>query len=96
MAGDSTVVLGRKGSAFVVEIGLVPTFSIQAFHDYPLSLTLPTFLTLGGPGFFGDGGVLGVFSTGPSVSVPLSFIPKRLGAGRRAEVVGHLRVGMNF
>jgi len=79
LGGDSTVVLGKRGRTYDVELGVVPGRGLDLAGDYRVGLTLPTFLTLGGPAYFGDGGTLGVFSTGPSASFPLPFIPGRLG-----------------
>lgn len=81
VSGDSTVVVGRQGDTFDVELGLIPTFK----GDY--TVLFPTWLTIGPPSFW-DGGplalphhrcILGVFSTGVDVRFPLACIPKRLG-----------------
>jgi hypothetical protein len=74
LAGDSTVVLAQKGRTFDVEIGLAPSFDVHAIENFPITIAIPTFLTIGGPGFFGDGGRLGAFTTGPSASIPLKLI----------------------
>ena len=79
VAGDSPVVLGGTGGAFDVELGVVPTRSLHAILRAPITVALPSFVTFGSPGFFGDGGVMGVLVTGPEISIPLGF-PARLGA----------------
>ena len=80
LQGDSTVLLGRRGKTYDVELGAVPSRTWRVGSRIPVTTSLPTFLTLGGPGFFGGGQALGVFSTGPKVSVPLNLIPARLGS----------------
>lgn len=82
VSGDSTVVVGRRGNTYDVEIGLVPTLDLQNFI-----LTAPTWITIG-PASFWNGGTLGlknkrsnfgVFSTGLHARFPLKFIPSSLG-----------------
>ncbi len=80
VAGDSTVVLGKQGGTWDAEFGLSPSYRLQAIRSYPISLALPTFLTLGSRSFFGGGGNVGVLSTGLSASAPLSFMPTRMGS----------------
>jgi hypothetical protein len=87
VSGDSTVVVGKRGRTFDVEIGMLPTFDFQHFN-FPLILKAPTWITVG-PASFWNGGKLGiksersncgVFSTGLKGEIPLGFIPKRIGA----------------
>ncbi len=84
LAGDSTVVTGRRGQTFDVELGAVPTVTVGGF-----GLSLPTWLTLG-PASFWNGGAsrlglepsgnnLGVFSSGLSVRHALAMMPARFG-----------------
>lgn len=81
VSGDSTVVTGRRGNTYDVELGLVPTFK----GSY--TVAFPTWLTLGPPSFWNGGELglknhdccLGVFSTGVDIKFPLTCIPKRLG-----------------
>lgn len=84
--GDSTVVLGKKGHTFDVELGMVPTLKLAGL---PVTLTAPTWLTVGpksywsgstSPTFFPTkGSNLGVVSTGLTAKVPASFVPARFG-----------------
>lgn len=76
VSGDSTVVVGRKGNTYDVEIGLLPTIEFQYF-----TLLAPTWITVG-PASFWNGGALGlknkncnfgVFSTGLNFKFPLIF-----------------------
>jgi hypothetical protein len=84
--GSSTVVLGRNGSTYYFEPGIVPTFTFKA-GDLPITLTAPTYVSIGPKSYWGRGstgitkadGNFGVFSTGINVNVPLSFIPVQYG-----------------
>ena len=71
--GDSTVVTGRRGSTYDVEIGMVPTIDLA-----PFTLSAPTWITVGPENFWGGGGNVGVFSTGLTLTYPLPF-PASLG-----------------
>lgn len=87
MSGDSTVVLGSKGATGYVELGIVPTFKFGADTKYPLTVTIPTYFSVGPEEYWGDpdegggqpDGNFGVFSTAVNVGVPLTFIPARYG-----------------
>ena len=89
VAGDSTVVLGSKGHTFDVETGFAPSYAIHAIEGLPITIEIPTFVTIGGPGFFGDSGRLGTFSTGPWGSIPVKWIS----LGR---VKSHLDIGLSY
>jgi len=73
ISGDSTVVTGKRGGTYDIEIGLVPTIDIA-----PFTIIAPTWVTVGPEGFWGGGGNVGVFSTGLSIIYPLP-INARLG-----------------
>jgi len=77
-AGTPVVVTGQRG-AFDVELGFRPSLDFNAY-DVPLTLTIPTWVTVGPSNFWGGGGNFGVFSTGVVAKTPLSFIPKKFGA----------------
>lgn len=70
---SSTVVTGKAGDTFDVELGAVPTFTTGA-----LTVTAPTWITVGPESYWGLGankdGNLGVVSTGLKASTPLSFL----------------------
>lgn len=82
---SSTVVLGKAGGTFDVEIGAVPTLKASA-----VTLSAPTWVTVGPKSYwltktnaavFGaDRGNFGVISTGLKASTPLSFIKGGAGA----------------
>jgi len=89
MAGNSTVVLGKNGSTGYIELGIVPTYTVKAIPNLPITLTLPTHISVGpqdywsyngapSGGTWGDGNV-GVFTTAFDASVPLNFIPTKYG-----------------
>lgn len=76
---SSTVVTGKAGGTFDIELGAVPTLAAG-----PVTVSVPTWITVGPktywaasnsgiPGVKGDGNV-GVISTGLKVATPLSFI----------------------
>ena len=77
-AGDSTVVLGKKGGTYDVELGIVPTLELKQF-GLPVTLTMPTWITVGPAEYWGGTSNFGVISTGLSAKTPLSFIPSRFG-----------------
>jgi len=45
--GPSTVVLGKKGDTYDVELGIVPTLDTVKYTGLPLVLTAPTWVTVG-------------------------------------------------
>jgi hypothetical protein len=88
-AGDSTVVVGKRGGTFDVELGLIPTLDLTK-RGIPLILTAPTWITVGPEEYWNGGtGILqcttcsassfGVFTTGLHAKVPLKFIPASYG-----------------
>jgi hypothetical protein len=71
-AGGSTVVTGRHGGTFDVEIGAVPNVDLHG-HNIPIILSAPTWITVGPSSFWGGGGNAGVFSTGLKATYPLKL-----------------------
>jgi hypothetical protein len=71
---SSTVVLGKAGGTFDVELGAVPTYKFQG-----ATLSAPTWITVGPKTYWGKRGDaikdsnVGVFSTGLKGSVPLKI-----------------------
>lgn len=89
---SSTVVTGKAGDTFDVELGVVPTLKVDA-----VTLSAPTWFTVGPktywaaknspiPGVDGDGN-LGVASTGLKLSLPVSFN----GGGAKASIYGQVQ-----
>ncbi len=79
IAGDSTVVLGKKGGTYDVELGMVPTIDVSPM-GIPVTLTFPTWITVGPASYWGGKSNFGVVSTGISAKTPLSFISPRYGS----------------
>ena len=80
---SSTVVLGKAGGTFDVELGAVPTYKAEGF-----TLSAPTWITVGPEGYWGRGatkdGNVGVISTGLKASIPVTFFT----SGAKASVYG--------
>ena len=45
--GGSTVVLGKRGNTYRVELGIVPTYSFMKPYGIPLTITAPTWVEVG-------------------------------------------------
>ena len=84
IAGDSTVILGKKGGTGYIEPGIAPTFTLKGIPNYPITFTFPVYIQIGPPNYWDesrkiDNTSFGVFSASANVSVPLAFIPARYG-----------------
>jgi hypothetical protein len=75
ISGDSTVVTGNKGGTFDVEIGAAPTFDLAPYH-IPLTISAPTWITVGPSDFWGGTDNVGVFSTGLTATYALPISPR--------------------
>jgi hypothetical protein len=83
VSGDSTVVVGKRGRTFDIELGIIPTVT----KSY-LTVKIPTWITVGPSSFWngGNSGLkhndknFGVFSTGLQFQIPITFIPTDLGS----------------
>jgi hypothetical protein len=89
-SGPSTVVVGKNGDIYDVEIGIVPTLGLKKYTGIPLTLSAPTWITVGPSEYWNAGGNIcgavlcstdnvGVFSTGLTAKLALEWIPPRLG-----------------
>lgn len=91
-SGDSNVVVGDRGNTYYVEFGMTPTLDLTK-QGTPLILTAPTWTSVG-PASYWNRGITGcgpsvfspcelsnqgVFSTGLKGTIPLTFVPARLG-----------------
>jgi hypothetical protein len=75
VSGDSTVVTGKRGGTFDVELGAVPTVDLGGF-GLPATLSAPTWVTVGPESYWGKGGGnAGVVSTGLKLTVPIKTPP---------------------
>jgi hypothetical protein len=79
ISGSSTTILGRNGSTYDVEFGAEPAYTLKTFDRYPITFSLPTYVTVGPGNFWGDSTNFGVFTSKFDAKVPLSFIPARFG-----------------
>ncbi len=68
ISGDSTVVTGRRGGTYDVEIGMAPSVDLM-----PFTLSVPTWVTVGPSSYWGGDNGVGVFSTGLTLTYPLPF-----------------------
>jgi hypothetical protein len=84
ISGSSTVVLGRAGGTGYFEPGIVPTYTYKGIANYPITFTMPTYVSVG-PSTYWDAthtytnSIFGVFSSSLDAQVPLPFIPARYG-----------------
>lgn len=94
VGGDSTVVLGRRGDTFDVEIGAAPSYTFKASG---VTISAPTWITVGPSSYWCDSSAgaaifaasikgrgcadsnFGVFSTGLKASVPITAIGPQYG-----------------
>jgi hypothetical protein len=99
---SSTVVMGKAGGTFDVELGAIPTWKGKRF-----TLAAPTWITAGPKGFWGaksnglypiakPDGNFGVFSTGLKLSTPLSFIKGAAGASIYASAQYYYLINDNL
>jgi hypothetical protein len=93
--GPSTVVLGKKGDTYDVELGVVPTFDTKKYSGIPLVFTAPTWITVGPSTYWNNGATAcgptgtispcatsnaGVVTTGLEGKLALdAIVPQRLG-----------------
>ena len=86
---SSTVVLGKAGNTFDVELGMVPTIKVGEG-----SLSAPTWVTVGPKTYWGkkgdaiDDSNFGVFSTGIKGSIPINVFK---GGGASASLYAQLQ-----
>jgi hypothetical protein len=84
-------VVGKAGDIYDVELGIVPTVNLLKSTGIPLTVSAPTWVTVGPATYWNKGanvcGVsfcshdnVGVFSTGLTGKLALNWIPSRLGS----------------
>jgi hypothetical protein len=91
-SGSSTVVTGKAGGTYDVELGIVPTLDMKRYLGIPLTLSAPTWVTVGPSDYWNaSGGTalcgtslcstdnVGVFSTGLTAKLALDWVPARYG-----------------
>jgi hypothetical protein len=77
--GDSTVVTGKRGSTYDVELGIDPSYTLKAVPDYPITFSLPSLITVGPKSYWGGTQSFGTVQTAINLQMPLAFIPARFG-----------------
>jgi hypothetical protein len=89
-SGSSNVVVGKTGGSYDVEIGIVPTVDLKKATGYALTISAPTWITVGPSEYWNAGGNVcgvalcstdnvGVFSTGLTGKLGLDWVPSRFG-----------------
>lgn len=77
---SSTVVVGKAGNTFDVELGIAPTLSVSQ-----VTVSAPTWITVGPSSYWGAGKQdVGVVSSGLKASLPVQF-----SSGGKASIYGH-------
>ena len=93
ISGDSTVVVGKQGGTYDVEIGMLPALALKRINGVPLTITAPTWVTVGPTSYWNNGATgcgtvasapcslsnAGVVTTGLQGKLALDAIPSRLG-----------------
>lgn len=83
ISGSSTVTLGQAGATGYFEPGIVPSYTVKAIENYPITLTFPTYVSIGPRSYWAThgepGGNFGLFSCSINGTVPLAFIPSKYG-----------------
>jgi len=71
---------GLQPHGWYYELGIAPSWTFLPKGTYPITLALPVTLGLGDDHGFYAGNTYGYLAVGPSVSVPLAFIPAGFGS----------------
>jgi hypothetical protein len=71
---------GINPHGWYYELGIAPSYTFLPKSTYPITLALPTTVGLGDSGGFYGNNNFGYFEAGPSVSVPLAFVPSGFGS----------------
>lgn len=87
VSGDSTVVTGRRGHTYDIEIGMVPTIDFAKYSKLPILISFPTWITVGPPSFWNGSELglkhekknFGVFTVGVRGDLLLKCIPDSYG-----------------
>ena len=71
---------GLQPNGWYYEFGIAPSYTFLPKSSYPITVALPNTLGLGDDhGFYGNN-TFGYYQVGPSISVPLAFIPSGFGS----------------
>jgi hypothetical protein len=71
---------GLKPDGWYSEFGIAPSYTFLPKSTYPITVSVPATVGFSGQGGFYGNDWFGYFSVGPTISVPLAFIPSGFGA----------------
>jgi hypothetical protein len=71
---------GLNPGGWYYELGLAPSYTFLPKATYPITLSIPATVGLGDDHGFYQGNTFGYVSAGPTISVPLAFIPSGFGS----------------
>ena len=85
---------GIRGKGWYYEVGIAPSYVFCKASPYAVTLTVPVTVGLGDDRFYA-GDTFGYVSVGAQLSVPLAFIPEKLGAWTLSGGYTYSRLGDN-
>jgi hypothetical protein len=71
---------GLRPHGWYYEFGIAPSYTFLPKSNYPITVALPNTVGLGDDGGFYGNNTFGYYQVGPSISVPLAFIPSGFGS----------------
>jgi len=77
--GSSTVVTGRAGGTYDIELGITPSYTYKGIENYPITFTFPALITVGPKSYWGGTQDFGTVQASVDLSVPLAFVPVKFG-----------------
>lgn len=96
-SGPSTVVLGKRGDTYDVEIGMVPTFDSRKYTGVPLIFSAPTWVTVGPKDYWnrqdGTTNFCGILSNAPCATSNAGVFSTGLQAKYMLEPIIPKRIG---
>ncbi len=96
-SGPSTVVLGKRGDTYDVEIGMVPTFDTKKYTGVPLIFSAPTWVTVGPKDYWnrqdGTTNFCGLLSNAPCATSNAGVFSTGLQAKYMLEPIIPKRIG---
>jgi hypothetical protein len=93
LGGSHGGAAGLKGHGWYEEIGVAPSYTFLPKSTYPITAALPLTVGLSGQSGFYFHDFFGYFSGGPSLSVPLAFIPSGFGSWTLTAAYTYYRLG---
>ena len=92
-ASPSGGAAGLKKDAWYEEVGIAPSYTFLPKSTYPITLALPVTVGLSGQSGFYYHDWFGYLAVGPTISVPLAFIPSGFGAWTVTAGYTYYRLG---